>query len=171
MSEEKQEKDKPLIKKEEDKERDSSPFEDMDRMLEGFFGRSWPKSWMHPFHWEFPSWSEGNLPYAGRLPRIDIIDSEDKIIVKAEVPGVSKDDLEITTSSNTVTIKGRTSHEFKEEHGGYFRAEISRGEFSRTVALPCLVDSDKASANLEDGILELILPKSEKSKRRTIEVT
>ncbi len=170
MSEKDKDDQQPVIKRERDTGPTSGSLNEMDRMLEAFFGRSWPKSWMHPFHWEFPSWSETSLPYAGRLPRVDIIDSDDTITVKAEIPGVSKDDLDISTTENTVTIRGRTSHEFSEEKGDYFRAEMSRGEFSRTIALPSPIDSEKAKANLENGILELTLPKAAKAKRHSIEV-
>lgn len=170
MAEEKKEKSKPIVKKEQPRPRAISPFEEMDKMFEDIFGRTWPRSWMHPFHWEFPSWSETNLPFAGRLPRVDVIEHDNDILVRAEVPGVSKDDLEITTTENTVTIRGCTRYEEKEEKGDYYRAEMSRGEFTRTVALPSQVDSNKASAKLEDGILELTLPKVEKAKRKTIEI-
>ena len=169
MADKENDANKPIVKK--GKDELTSPIDEMDRMLEGFFGRSWPRSWMHPFHWEFPSWSETSLPFAGRLPRIDIIDNDETIVVKAEIPGVSKEDLEITTTATSVTIHGHTSHESKQEAGDYFRAEMSRGEFSRTVALPCEVDSDNATANLDNGILELKLPKIAKAKRRTIEIT
>ncbi|HEY0721626.1 MAG TPA: Hsp20/alpha crystallin family protein [Gammaproteobacteria bacterium] len=143
-----------------------SPFEEMDRMFDSLFGRAWPRSWMQPF---MPSWPE--MPNMNmRMPRIDVIDKDDKVIVRAEVSGVKKEDLEISVSDDTVTIRGCTRHEEKEEKGDYYRSEISRGEFARTVTLPCAVDSDKSSAKLEDGVLELTLPKLEKSKRHTIKV-
>jgi HSP20 family protein len=69
-----------------------------------------------------------------------------------------------------ITIKGSTRREEKEEKGEYYRCEISRGSFARTVALPDNVDSSKAKATFKDGILELVMPKREQSKRRTIAV-
>jgi HSP20 family protein len=84
---------------------------------------------------------------------------------------VEKKDLEISTSDTSVTLKATTRHEEKEEKGDYYRCEITRGAFSRTVALPAQVESDKAKASLKDGVLELTLPKVEKSKRRTVTVT
>lgn len=140
-----------------------SPFEEMDRMFESLF----PRRWMHPFRWEMSHWPE--LPEL-KVPKVDIIDHDKEIVVKAELPGVSKDDIEVTMTDNTVTIKGSTSHEKKEEKGNYFRSEISRGSFSRTVALPGDVDGDKAKATFNDGILELTLPKLEKSHRKNITV-
>ena len=92
------------------------------------------------------------------------------MIVFAVLPGVDKKDLVVCVTENSVTIKGTTSHEEKEEKGDYYRCEISRGAYARTVALPSYVDADKAKANFKDGVLELKLPKVEKSKRRSIEI-
>jgi HSP20 family protein len=69
-----------------------------------------------------------------------------------------------------VTIKGQTGHEEKEEKGEYYRCEISRGAFSRTVSLPAEVDADKAAAEFKDGVLEIRLPKLEHAKRRVLKV-
>ena len=140
-----------------------SPFEEMDRMFESFF----PRGWMRPFRWEWPELAGG---LEMKVPRVDIVDREDEVVVRAEIPGVDKEDLDVSLTENTVTIKGKTSHEAKEEKGEYYRCEISRGAFSRTVALPGEVDADKAKAAFKDGVLEMTLPKQAKSKRRTITV-
>ncbi len=153
------------VKKEEAKPalaRVLSPFEEMDRLFEGFF----PRGWMRPMRWELPSWAE----IERRFPKVDVIDRDADIVVKAEVPGVDKKDIEVTTTDNTVTIKGKTSHEEKEEKGDYYRCEISRGSFSRTVALPGEVDGTKAKASFKDGVLELTLPKQAKSKRVAVKI-
>ena len=105
-----------------------------------------------------------------KVPKIDVINRDKEIVVKAELPGVAKEDIDVSMTDNTVTIKGSTSHEEKEEKGDYYRCEISRGSFSRTVALPGDVDADKAKASFNDGILELTLPKVERSHRKTINV-
>lgn len=143
-----------------------SPFEEMDRLMESFF----PRHWLRPFRWEMPSWSELGAPLEMRTPRVDIIDRDNEIVVKAEIPGVKKEDLDVSMTESTVTIKGSTIHEEKQEKGNFYRCEISRGAFSRTVALPADVDTDKAKAVFNDGILELTIPKVEKSKRKTITV-
>jgi HSP20 family protein len=104
------------------------------------------------------------------MPRVDVIDREDEILVRAEVPGVDKKDLEVSLTDNAVTIKGSTRHEEKEEKGDFYRSEISRGSFSRTVALPGEVDGDKAKASFKDGVVEIAMPKLEASKRRSIKV-
>lgn len=146
--------------------RSLSPFEEMDRLMESFF----PRQWLRPFRWEMPSWAELGAPLEIRTPRVDVIDRDNDIVVKAEIPGVKKEDLDVSMTDTTVTIKGSTSHEEKQEKGNYYRCEISRGAFSRTVALPANVDTDKAKAVFNDGILELTIPKVEKAKRKSITV-
>ena len=138
-----------------------SPFEEMDRMMESFL----PRRWMHPFHWDMPHFPDmAEL----KMPKVDIIDRDTDIVVKAELPGVTKDDIDLSITDNTVTIKATTSHEEKEEKGNYYRCEISRGSFSRTVTLPGDIDADKAKASFNDGILELTMPKQEKSHRKSV---
>jgi len=143
-----------------------SPFGEMDRWFENFF----PRGWMRPYHMEWPSWGELGVPFEGRMPKVDVIDRDDEVVVRAEVPGIEKDDLDVSVSDNAVTIKGETKREEKEEKGDFYRCEISRGTFARTVVLPGYVDSDSAKAKFEDGVLELTLPKVEKAKRRTVKI-
>ena len=146
--------------------RSLSPFEEMDRMFERVF----PRGWLKPYHWEWPSLADMEGRFEGRVPRVDVVDQDDQIIVRAELPGVDKKDLDVSMTDNTVTIKGRTRTEAEEEKGEYYRCEISQGAFARTVALPGDVDGSKAKASFADGLLELTLPKVERSKRRKIEV-
>ncbi|MCI0506210.1 MAG: Hsp20/alpha crystallin family protein [Gammaproteobacteria bacterium] len=143
-----------------------SPFEEVDRMLEGFF----PRGWMRPFRTEWPSWGELTAPLEMQLPKVDVIDRDAEVVVRAEMPGVDKDNLEVSVSDNAVTIKGETQREEKEEKGNYYRRETSRGAFSRTIALPNYVNTEGCKAAFKDGILELTLPKLEKAKRRTIKI-
>lgn len=142
-----------------------SPFEDLERMFEGFA----PRGWLRPFHWERPFFGELAAMEA-RMPKVDIIDREGEVLVKAEVPGVAKEDIEVSVEQNTVTIRGKTRHEEKEEKGDYYRSEIRRGSFSRTVALPRDVDGSQAKATFKDGMLELTLPKVAKSDRVAVKV-
>lgn len=144
-----------------------TPFEEMDRMFDAFFG---PRSrgWLSPFHW--PSLGELPAPFEGRTPKVDVIDRDHEVVVKAELPGVKKEDLDVTVGDNSVTIRASTRQESKEEKENYYRCEISRGEFSRTVGLPAAVDAGKAKAKFADGVLEMTLPKIEEAKRRTVKV-
>jgi HSP20 family protein len=143
-----------------------SPFEEMERMFDNYFSRGW----MHPFRRDWPSFSRHAQPFEGTTPSVDVIERDDAVVVKAELPGVDKKDIDVSVTSNTVTIKGSTSHEEKEEKGNYYRCEISGGSYSRTLSLPADVDESKAKAKLKDGILELTLPKVTKSKRKSIKV-
>jgi HSP20 family protein len=143
-----------------------SPFEEMER----FFESRVPRDWFRPFHWPAPSWGELPAPFEGKMPKVDVIDRDNEVVVKAELPGVDKKDLDISVTRDTVTIKGTTSHEEKEEKGDYYRCEMSRGSYTRTLRLPADVDEEKAKANFKDGVLELTLPKVEKAKRKSIKV-
>ena len=146
-----------------------NPLSDMERWFNEF-GR---QGWMHPFTWEWPSkMMEEMGPFEGRMPKVDMVDREAEYVIRAELPGVDKDDIEVTLTENTVTIEATTSHEKKEEkeEGKYYRREISRAEFRRSLTLPGSVDDAKASASFADGVLELTLPKTEKTAGKKVKV-
>jgi HSP20 family protein len=142
-----------------------SPFEEMERMFDNYFSRGW----MRPFHMEWPTFPKMKA-FEGKTPSVDVIERDNEVVVKAELPGVDKKDLDVSVTSNTVTIKGTSSSEEKEEKGDYYRCEISRGSYSRTLSLPADVDEEKTKAKFKDGILELTLPKLKKSRRHNIKV-
>ena len=139
--------------------------DEMERLMERVFGELPQRGWLRPWRAEWPAW--GEMPEL-RMPKVDVIDRDEDVLVRAELPGVEKKDIEISTTDTTVTIKATTRHEEKEEKGDYYRCEISRGSYARTLALPTTVESAKATASLKDGVLELTLPKVEKSKRHTV---
>lgn len=143
-----------------------SPLERMERMFESFF----PGGWMRPSRREWPSWEELASPLEVRTPRVDVIDREDEIVVRAELPCVDKKDIDVSMSDNAVTIRGSSSYEKKEEREDYYYSEMSKGVSVRTVPLPVDVEGDKAKATFKDGVLEITVPKMEKSKRRQISV-
>lgn len=143
-----------------------TPFEEMDRLFERVF----PRGWLRPWTWEAPLLNEFAEPFEIRMPRMDVLDGEDNVVIRAEVPGVDKKDLEVSVNDTSVAIKGKVMREAKEEKGDYCRCEIGSGEFSRTVGLPCAVDASKASAHVKDGMLELTLPKVEKARRQTVKI-
>ncbi|MCL4315711.1 MAG: Hsp20/alpha crystallin family protein [Gammaproteobacteria bacterium] len=140
-----------------------SPFEEMERMFESML----PHGWMRPLRWAQPLWSDLT---GGLAPRVDVIDRDDEIVVRAEVPGVDKKDLDVSMTENSVTIKGSVRREAKEEKGEYCRCEIAHGAFTRTIALPAEVDDTKAKAVFKDGMLELTIPKREKAKRHSVAI-
>jgi HSP20 family protein len=143
------------------------PFGEMETFLDQYFGRPW----FRPFHLDLPAWDELARPLEGRVPNVDVIDREKEMVVRAEIPGVKKEDLEVSLNNNRLTIKGSTRHEeTRKEEGDYTRRELSRGSFSRTVTLPADVDGENAKAEFKDGVLEMTLPKQKPSKRRRISV-
>lgn len=142
-----------------------TPFEEMEQ----FFESSFPRSWIHPFQFDRPSFSKMKA-FEGKSPCVDVIEKDDEIIVKAELPGVDKKDLDISVTNNTVTVKGTTSHEEKEEKDNYYRCEISHGSYSRTLSLPAEIDEEKTKAKFKNGVLKLTLPKIKKSKRHNVKV-
>jgi HSP20 family protein len=110
------------------------------------------------------------MPFDGAQPAVDMIATKDEVIVKASVPGIKPDDIDISLTGDQLTIKGETKSEQKIEEGSYIRQERRFGSFQRTVALPTSVISDKARAEFENGVLTLTLPKSAEVKPKTIKV-
>lgn len=101
---------------------------------------------------------------------MDLIDRDKEIVLRAELPGVEKKDLEVSVTDGSVTIRGKVNHESKEEKEDYYRCERVQGSFSRTVPLPASIDGTKVKASLVDGLLELHLPKLETTRRHTVKV-
>ncbi|UCH53876.1 MAG: Hsp20/alpha crystallin family protein [Pseudomonadota bacterium] len=134
------------------------PFELFDQMEE------WMKSMM-PWRPHLPE----SLAWTSAMPQIDIVDREAELLVRCATPGFTKDDIEVTTTNDAVTIRGTRRAE-TEEKGEYYRKEIRREDFLRTVHLPALVDDTKAKASFKDGVLELVLPKVEKARRHTLKI-
>jgi HSP20 family protein len=101
---------------------------------------------------------------------LDVIENSDEFVVKASIPGINPDDLEITYNDRTLTVKGelKEDKEISEEH--YHLRERRFGTFSRSINLPTNIDADHIAANYEAGVLELHLPKTEEAKPRRIQV-
>jgi HSP20 family protein len=140
-----------------------TPFEEMDllfdRLSRGLLSRI-----------GFPAFGESAWPSLANAPKVDLIDRGAELLVRAEIPGITRDDLKISLTDQTVTIRGETHKETKEEKGDYHRREITRGSFQRTLALPAEVAGDKAKASFKDGVLELVLPKVERPGARTVRI-
>lgn len=146
-----------------------SPFEEMQREMDRVFESFFPRGWMHPMHMRWPNLA--NLgPIEMKMPKVDIIERDEEILVRAEVPGMEKKNINVSVTEDSITISGHSEAETKEEKGNYHRSEISRGSFSRTLALPSAVNSEKAKASFKDGILEVTVPKTTKTKRHTISI-
>jgi len=148
---------------------ESGFFKEMDRFFEEYL----PHRWLHQFRLGLPGSlaAHGRLsPFAGKTPSVDVIDREGDFLIKAELPGVDKKDINITLANNTLTLEAKMSKEEKEEKEEYFRQEICRGAYQRTIVLPAAVKESEAKASFKNGILELTIPKVEKTKRSTIKV-
>ena len=104
------------------------------------------------------------------LPSLDLAETKDGIIVKAEVAGMDPKDIDISLSDGMLTIKGEKKQEKEEKEADYHLVERSYGAFTRSVRLPSEVQSDKISASYKNGILKITLPKSEKAKKKEIKI-
>jgi HSP20 family protein len=104
-------------------------------------------------------------------PAVDIKEEDDKYVVRADVPGVDPKDIEVTLESDVLSISGKREEEKKEEREGYRRIERVSGHFCRRFTLPEAVNAEKITAKSDKGVLEVIIPKSEKRKARRISVS
>jgi HSP20 family protein len=130
--------------------------EEWERRFDDLFGR--------------PSWRVP-VEERGWMPAVDVFEKEDKFVVKAELPGMKEEDIDVSVIGDTLSIKGekKTETEIKDEN--YYRCERSYGSFYRSIPIPSNVDANKIEASFEDGILEVALPKSAKVKPKKIAVS
>jgi HSP20 family protein len=103
-------------------------------------------------------------------PAVDIKEEKDRYVIHADLPGVEAKDIEITMEDGVLTLKGVRANEKTDSREGYKRVERVRGTFSRSFSLPDTADSAKVEAKSKDGVLEIVLPKLEKSQPRRIMV-
>ena len=104
------------------------------------------------------------------LPAVDVFDTKDAVVLKAELAGLDPDDIEIEVDDNVLTIKGERKFEEKVDEERYYRVERRYGSFSRSLALPQGVRADDIQADYEDGVLEVRVPKAEEEKPKRITV-
>ena len=104
------------------------------------------------------------------MPKVDIIDRDNEVFVRADLPGIKKDDLDATLTDSCLTISGHCDEHKEEESGDYYSHETRHGDFSRTLNLPAEVNGDKVEAVFNHGILELTMPKVKQCKRKTVKV-
>lgn len=107
----------------------------------------------------------------GWAPAIEMFEKEDKFVMKAELPGVKEEDIDISVVGDILTIKGERKAESEVKEDDYYCCERSYGSFSRSIAMPSDADAQKIEANYEDGILEVSLPKTQKVKPKKISVS
>jgi HSP20 family protein len=134
----------------------SSLRREMDRLFENFedvFERGLMPRWERAFE-----------------PAVEVSDTKDAVVVKAQVPGMSKDNIHVDITDDALTLKGEVKEEDQKEDKHYYRREIRYGAFSRTIPLPMAVQSEQAKAWMHDGVLEITLPKSEHAKVKAIPI-
>lgn len=111
-----------------------------------------------------------HAPIKAWAPVVDVLEDQDKIIVKAELPGMKKEAIEIELTGDTLTIKGERKFEDEENKEDYVRVERAYGQFQRSFTIGVPVKSDEVKASYKDGILEVIIPKAEETKPKKVEV-
>ena len=126
---------------------------EMDRVFENFFDGGPQHLWARSME-----------------PAVEVSDTQDTVVVKAQVPGMDKDNIQVSITDDTLTLKGERKEEEKKDDQNYHRQEFRYGTFTRTIALPSAVQADQATAQLKDGVLEIRLPKSAQAKVKQIPV-
>ena len=101
---------------------------------------------------------------------MDVYETDDLLVIKAALPGVKPDEVALSVSGDTLTIKGETRSEEEKKQGSYYRKEMRYGSFARSLVLPTTVDHDKAEATFENGVLTISIPKSAEVKPKSIPV-
>lgn len=104
-------------------------------------------------------------------PMVDVKETKDDFVVSVEIPGISKDDVKINVSENTLTIKGEKKQEKKEADHNFHRIERRYGSFQRSFTLPTQIEDGKVKASYKDGVLTITLPKKEEVKPKEIPIT
>lgn len=144
-------------------QRFSSPLEEMERVFDDFFQRRfYAPSWMPRF--KFPEFTDVSTS-------VDMFEEGDDLVVKAEIPGMNKNEISIDFSGDVLTISGEKKSEERTERKDYYRVERSFGSFSRRLRLPVDIQIDKTHALFKDGVLEVRMPKSEAAKQKVRKIT
>lgn len=128
---------------------------EMDRIWQEFFGKTY-----FPERYEVVEWA----------PAVDVSETEDAVIVKADLPGVKPEDIEINIVDNVLTLKGEKKREVEEKKENYYRVERFYGSFMRAIQLPTEVEIEKVKAQYKDGVLKISLPKKPEAKKKVIKV-
>jgi HSP20 family protein len=143
--------------------RRNSPFGEL-MSLRSAMDRLFEDSFVRP-----PLWT-GTYEGLGSLP-VDVSTTADELVVKASLPGWKPEDVEVSVEGRTLTISGQSQEAREDDDAGYLVREIRRGSFSRSLTLPESLEPDKATANFENGILTLRIPKAEQAKPRQIRIS
>lgn len=138
------------------------PFRDL-RTLQDEVNRLFSTSYSRSF-------GDEGMARGAWAPNVDIFENKDEIVLEAELPGMDREDFELTVENNVLTLRGERRFEKKEEAGNFHRVERSYGAFSRSFTLPQSVASDGVTAEYKNGLLRVVLKKREEVKARRIEI-
>lgn len=111
-----------------------------------------------------------DISIAGWSPAMDVMESDEEIVLKAELPGIELKDVEVLIKDNILTLRGERKFEKEEKKENYHRIERSYGVFQRSFTLPATVEQEKVKARMKDGVLEVRLPKTKEEKSKKIEI-
>jgi HSP20 family protein len=133
--------------------------DEMDQLFDDFgFGRRWLR----------PSWRETGAELWA--PQVEVFQKNHELTIRADLPGLKREDVTVDITDNDVTIQGERKHEKEEEREGYYRSERGYGGFCRVIPLPEGAISEQAKANFKDGVLEITMPAPPASKGRRLEI-
>jgi HSP20 family protein len=133
--------------------------DDLDQLFDSVVGRFWDSP-------------PGNRQFLGGwLPPVDIYEDKDAVTVRAELPGMKKEEIDISLHNGYLTLSGERKQEQKYEGADASRSERLLGRFQRTVSLPCQVNTDAIKATYNDGVLTVVLPKAEEAKPKQISIS
>jgi len=117
-----------------------------------------------------PRTSTNGLPAAAWKPAVEMYETGDEVVVRAEMPAVDPSNVDVTVTNEAITIKGTVRREEEKKDRAYYRRELRYGSYVRTLALPTEVTGGDAKATYKDGVLEVKIPKSERAKPTTVKV-
>ncbi|MBI3622448.1 MAG: Hsp20/alpha crystallin family protein [Nitrospirae bacterium] len=136
--------------------------QEMERWVDDVMGRPWRRLGM-------PDWWR-RRELMPRQPAVEIVEEKEQVIVKAEIPGLKKEEIQVNLSDGMLTISGERKEEVEKKEKGYYYSERSYGSFRRSIQLPAEVKADRVSAMFKDGVLEIRLPKTEQAKQREVTI-
>ena len=116
------------------------------------------------------TWLDEEMHFSNWHPAVDIYDQDDRVVIKAELPGVDKKDIHVDLKDRVLTLKGERSHENEVKEEKFYRKERVYGKFERAFTLPAGLDPEKINADFKDGVLKIEIPKPEEEKPRKIAV-
>ncbi len=145
-----------------------SPMKELDEMkrdMERLFDEVFDPAHRRPRRW-WPKPSETMLV----APNIDMYDRKGEIVIKAELPGIEKENIDLSITKDTVVLKGEIKKEEETKEENYYLCERVSGKFTRTIDIPAEVDAEKVRATFKNGVLEIVLPKKEQVKPTEIKI-